>query len=136
MKFWLGVVSKDHVTRGVKGGFAQVCHGKKGPLAKMSKGDWLVYYSPSEKVGEKSNLQAFTAIGQIADEDVFQFEMTKDFCPFRRKVHFKKCKDLALVDIKQELLLTQKPNWGYQLRLGLIQLAEEDFKKIAQAMKR
>lgn len=135
MKFWLGVVSKDHVTRGIQGGFAQVCHGKKGPLAKMKKGDWLVYYSPSEKVGEKSNLKAFTAIGQIADDEVFQFEMTKDFCPFRRKVNFKKSKDLALVDIKEKLSFTQRPNWGYQLRLGLIELEEADFKKIAQAMK-
>ena len=31
MRYWLGVVSKEHVLRGVQGSFAQVCHGKKGP---------------------------------------------------------------------------------------------------------
>lgn len=36
-KFWVGVVSKEHVQRGVKGGFCQVCHGKKGPLNRMKK---------------------------------------------------------------------------------------------------
>ena len=43
-KFWVGVVSKEHVQRGVKGGFCQVCHGKKGPLNRMKKGDYLLYY--------------------------------------------------------------------------------------------
>jgi len=45
-KFWIGVVSKEHVLRGVEGGFCQVCHGKKGPLNRMKKGDYLLYYSP------------------------------------------------------------------------------------------
>lgn len=31
-KFWVGVVSKEHVQRGVTGGFCQVCHGKKDLL--------------------------------------------------------------------------------------------------------
>jgi hypothetical protein len=32
MRYWIGVVSKEHVMRGVQRGFAQVCHGKEGPL--------------------------------------------------------------------------------------------------------
>ena len=36
-KFWIGVVSKEHVLRGVEGGFCQVCHGKKRPLNRMKK---------------------------------------------------------------------------------------------------
>lgn len=135
MKFWLGVVSKDHVQRGITGGFAQVCHGKKGPLAKMKKGDWLVYYSPANKMGDKSNLKAFTAIGEIIDEDIFQYEMSKDFCPFRRKVAFKKSQEVPLENLKPQLEFTQKPNWGYQLRLGLLELSNSDFKTIAKAMK-
>ena len=45
-RFWIGVVSKEHVLRGVEGGFCQVCHGKKAPLNRMEKGDYLLYYSP------------------------------------------------------------------------------------------
>ena len=50
-KYWVGTVSKEHVLVGVKGGFCQVCHGKKGPLARMKEGDWLIYYSPKESFG-------------------------------------------------------------------------------------
>ena len=34
-KYWIGTVSREHVRIGVEGGFCQVCHGKKGPLARM-----------------------------------------------------------------------------------------------------
>lgn len=37
VKFWVGVVSENHVKRGVTGGFCQVCHGKGGPLKRMKK---------------------------------------------------------------------------------------------------
>ncbi len=33
---WLAVASREHVKRGIAGGFAQVCHGKPGPLKQMS----------------------------------------------------------------------------------------------------
>lgn len=38
MKFWIGTVSKEHVMKGVAGGFCQVCHGKQAPLNRMKKG--------------------------------------------------------------------------------------------------
>lgn len=33
-KAWIAVVSRAHVMRGVEGGFAQLCHGKRSPLAR------------------------------------------------------------------------------------------------------
>ena len=134
MKYWLGVVSKNHVLRGVQGGFAQVCHGKKGPLSKMKKDDWLIYYSPVEAMGSKLPLQAFTAIGIIEDDVVFQFKMAEDFCPFRRKVNYKKSKDVLLKTIKSELDFTQGTNWGFQLRRGLFETSKHDFDIISLAM--
>jgi hypothetical protein len=65
---WLGVVSKQHVQRGVSGGFAQVCHGKAQPLRRMKAGDWLVYYSPALEMGG-TPLRAFTALGQRPDQE-------------------------------------------------------------------
>jgi hypothetical protein len=35
-KYWIGVASYEHVQRGIKGGFAQVCHGKISTLKHMS----------------------------------------------------------------------------------------------------
>ena len=45
-KYWIIVASKDHVMRGVTLGFAQAGHGKRSGLARMHKGDMVVYYSP------------------------------------------------------------------------------------------
>lgn len=50
-RYWIGVASREHVHRGVKGGFAQVCHGKPGPLERMAEGDWIIYYSPTVEFG-------------------------------------------------------------------------------------
>ena len=133
MKYWLGVVSKEHVARGVDGGFAQVCHGKKAPLARMNPGDFLVYYSPGIKMG-KSDLKSFTAIGKILDEEVFQFQMNPDFVPFRRRVRYLPTNDLPVEEVKSILDLCSEPSWGYKLRLGLIELSKSDFELIKKKM--
>ncbi len=65
MRYWIGVSSKEHVMRGVQGGFAQVCHGKAGPLKQMQPNDWLIYYSPTLEFGGKEPCKAFTAVGRI-----------------------------------------------------------------------
>jgi len=38
-RYWLGVVSRDHVRRGVMLGIAQIGHGKKAGLVRMCPGD-------------------------------------------------------------------------------------------------
>jgi EVE domain len=135
MRYWLGVVSKDHVLRGVEGGFAQVCHGKKGPLQRLKKGDWLVYYSPKQSMNGAAGLQEFTAIGEVRDDIVFQFEMNESFRPFRRQINYiKGAKPLPIEAVKSELELTAASNWGYQLRLGLLELSKLDFKIIHAEM--
>ena len=50
VKYFVAVVSRDHVMKGVEGGFAQVGHGKSEPLKKMKKDDWLIYYSSKKKI--------------------------------------------------------------------------------------
>ena len=40
---------QEHVMRGQAGGFAQVCHGKRS-LSRIIKGDYLIYYSPGNKM--------------------------------------------------------------------------------------
>lgn len=39
MHYWIVIVSKDHIKRGVEGGFMQANHGKQGPLKRMAVGD-------------------------------------------------------------------------------------------------
>ena len=42
MNHWIGVVSLEHVQRGLRGGFAQMNHGKEAPLKRMKAGAGLV----------------------------------------------------------------------------------------------
>ncbi|MEC7276311.1 MAG: EVE domain-containing protein [Bdellovibrionota bacterium] len=133
MKYWLGVVSKEHVLKGVKGGFAQVCHGKKVPLSRMKKDDWLIYYSPGLSIG-KSDIQSFTAIGWVTDDEVFQFKMSTNFVPYRRKISYLSSKDVRLFSLKEQLELCQEKSWGFKLRRGLIEISKVDFEVIKKSM--
>lgn len=134
MKYWMGVVSENHVKRGVENGIAQVCHGKRAPLARMEKGDWLVYYSPSRIMGKKDQYQTFTAIGKILDDEIYTFDMGNGFVPFRRKIKYYPSRLVLLADISDQLQLTQESHWGMKLLRGLLELSEADFQIIQKAM--
>src|SRR5882757_9878622 len=84
MRYWINTVSKDHVLRGVEGGFTQADHGRSTRLRKLAKGDLLVFYSPRTAFGAGEPLQAFTALGEITDEAPYQAELGPDFHPWRR----------------------------------------------------
>ena len=85
-KYWCGVVSREHIKYGEQQGFCQVCHGKREPLARMSVGDGIVFYSPVLKFQSKDKCQRFTAIGKVSGTDTYQFEMSPGFIPFRRDI--------------------------------------------------
>ena len=68
-QYWIGVVSRSHVQIGVKGGFMQLNHGKRAPLAKLKAGDGVVFYSPRESYPDGAPLQAFTAMRQARKEN-------------------------------------------------------------------
>lgn len=135
MRYWIGVASKEHVLRGVQGGFCQLCHGKAYPLKRMAVGDWLIYYSSKEKFGEKVPCQQFTAIGQVVGEDVYNVAMTKDFVPFRRDIQFLDCKPTPIRPLIEQLtFIPDKKRWGYPFRFGHLEINEADFKCIAGHM--
>jgi EVE domain len=130
---WLGVVSRAHVLRGVAGDFAQVCHGKAPPLRRMQRGDWLVYYSPSVEMGG-APLRAFTAIGELVDDEVFPFDMGGGFVPFRRRVRYFAAREVPLEAVKVRLQLCASPSWSMALRRGHLRLSDADARIIATAM--
>lgn len=135
MRYWIGVASKEHVMRGVQGGFAQVCHGKEGPLKQMSPHDWIIYYSPTIKFGEKTPCQAFTAIGQIREGTPYSFQMSHDFIPFRIDVNFIPCKEISILPLIEKLdFIQDKRRWGFPFRRGCFAVSEADFKIIGSLM--
>ncbi|MFI9722894.1 EVE domain-containing protein [Streptomyces sp. NPDC052396] len=133
MKYWLGVVCREHVERGRRLGIAQLGHGRRPPLARLSTGDWLIYYSPRTQLRAGAPLQAFTALAQVADETIWQAD-EGDFKPWRRRMHYHATTDTPISELRHALDLTAGPDWGYQLRRGLIELSENDFTLIRAAM--
>jgi EVE domain len=133
-KNWLGVVSHDHVLRGVEEGIAQIGHGKSAGLRRMSAGDGFVYYSPRDAYPKGASVQAFTAVGRVADDEVWQAE-EGDFKPWRRRIDYESGTiETPIADLRDRLDLTATPNWGYALRRGLIELSAADFALIHAAM--
>ncbi|MCD6047058.1 MAG: hypothetical protein K0S08_705 [Gammaproteobacteria bacterium] len=135
MKYWIAVVSREHALRGIKEGFVQVCHGKAGPLRRMSAGDWLIFYSPKEKFGEKTVCQKFVGIGKIKDGKAYQADMGNDFKPYRMDVDFQQCQEVSIFPLIKDLsFLTDKRNWGYKFRFGHLEIPKEDLLHIAEQM--
>ncbi|MEO5534667.1 MAG: EVE domain-containing protein [Pseudolysinimonas sp.] len=141
MTYWLAVVHRDHVRRGVDQGIVQVNHGSKAGVAKMSPGDGLVYYSPKDAYPEGAPLRAFTAIGLIADGDPWQaapmmMRGDGEVRPWRRRVEY--LEGVAEVPIQPLLpvleLTRDTPNWGWLMRRGLLELSAADFAVIATEM--
>lgn len=134
-RYWIGVVSASHVSRGVREGIAQTCHGKARPLGRMRPGDWLIYYSPRTEMKGGEVLQAFTAIGQVADDIVYPFKMSDDFIPYRRNMHYFPCRTVKIAALLDKLTFTKgKRNWGYSFRFGQFEISREDFLTIANEM--
>ena len=130
---WVGVVSRSHVRRGVAGGFAQLNHGRRAPLLRMSVGDWLVYYSPRTDFPDGEPLRAFTAIGRIVGERVYTFDMGGGFVPYRRDVEYvKSAREVPVADLS--LSFTSKSNWGMLARRGHFEIEVADLERIAAAM--
>lgn len=135
VRYWIGVASKEHVQRGVEGGFAQVCHGKGGPLNLMNGGDWIIYCSPSLKFGEKEPCQSFTAIGKIDPGEPYTFAMSLDFIPWRRNVSFLKALAAPIHSLIDRLsFIKDKKKWGFPFRRGCFEISRDDFRVISSAM--
>ena len=136
MQHWIGVVSAEHVARGVAGGFMQVCHGRAGPLARISPGDGFAYYSPTTSFGGKDALRCFTGIGRVAGGQPYAFDMGNGFVPHRRDIDWWPARDAPIAPLLPLLSFSQGgQNWGYRLRFGLFTITEDDFTLIATAMR-
>jgi hypothetical protein len=132
---WLGVVSREHVRQGVALGIAQVGHGKRAGLVRMRPGDLLAYYSPRDSYPSGAPVQAFTALGRVADDEVFQVD-EDSFQPWRRRVDYEpEALEVPLRSLQPDLELTRGPHWGHQLRRGILELSPHDGDLIAAAMR-
>jgi hypothetical protein len=141
VRYWLAVVHRDHVRRGVEQGIAQVNHGSRAGIQRMSPGDGLVYYSPRATYPDGAALRAFTAIGLIADGSPWQAAPVTmlakgEVRPWRRRVDYVDAvAEAPIAPLLPVLELTRDtPNWGWLMRRGLLEMTSHDFAVIAGEM--
>lgn len=134
-RYWIGVASKDYVLKAIEKDFCQLCHGKANFLKRLTPGDWITYYSPRTARDCGEFVQAFTAIGQILEQESYPFEMENGFIPYRRDVRFVAAQAAPIRPLLNELsFIKNKQSWGQVFRFGLVEIPECDFERIATAM--
>lgn len=134
-KFWIGVASKDHVANGVTLGICQFCHGKSSPAKRLSKGDYVIYYSPKITMNGSEAYQKFTAIGIVQDDAPYQVSINDDFKPFRRNIKYLDAQHVDIRPLVESLPFIQnKKSWGYVFRYGFLEIDPESFGIIATQM--
>jgi len=133
--YWVSTISRDHVLLSVEGGFTQAGHGKSSALKRLKTDDWLVYYSPKTGLRDGEPVQAFTGIGRVADEELYQVEQVPGFTPWRRNIEFVKSIEAPIRPLIDQLsFIKDKRRWGYMFRVGLLKIPQEDFAVISRAM--
>lgn len=135
MRYWLGVVQREHVLRGVALGIAQTNHGARAGILRMQPGDGLVYYSPKTSYPDGERLREFTAIGRIAEGDPWQAD-EGERRPWRRRVEYdESAHPVPITPLLEVLELTRgDPNWGFTMRRGQVEVTPRDFAVIAAEM--
>ena len=134
-KYWIIVASKDHVETGITEGIAQACHGKVAPLKRMRKGDYLIYYSGKQTLGRPDKCQEFTALGKVADDKIYQVQISENFCPSRRNIDFFQCEKASILPLINNLdFIQNKKSWGYPFRFGFFEINQHDFDLISSKM--
>lgn len=134
-KYWIIVASKDHVKKGIEQGVAQACHGKSQQLKRMKKGDFVTFYSGKQTIGGSDKCQEFTALGKVIDDEIYQFQVSEDFCPSRRNIEFFECEDTSILPLIDNLdFIQNKKSWGYPFRFGFFEINQHDFDLISSQM--
>ena len=133
---WINAVCRDHALAGRDGGFTQAGHGSDRTLKRLARGDRIVFYSPRERLDGGAPVQAFTALGTVADDACYRATMSPDFHPWRRTVAFETDVSEAPVRPLLEALsfVSDPKRWGLPFRRGLFAVPERDFLRIARAM--
>lgn len=92
-------------------------------------------YSSKENFGEKAPYKKFTSIGRIVDDSVYSFQMSPDFCPFRRNVTYYHAEEADILPLVPFLdFIPNKKSWGFPFRFGFLEIGPKDFGLISERM--
>ena len=122
-RHWVVVASRDHARRGVEGGFIMANHGKKAPLARMSRGDGILVYSPTTTFPKGEPLRAVTFVGHVTGDA----PEPSDAIPggFRRAADLREVEPVPLAEIRDHLPASR-------IRFGCFEIDAADAEAIRQ----
>jgi len=136
LKYWINVISKDHVLTGMAGGFTQANHGDPTNLQLLREGDLIFFYSPGTLFRAGEILQAFTALARVADGEAHEVTLSARMKPWRRDVTPLACEEAPIAPLIPDLdFIGDKTHWGLSLRRGLFEIGKDDAHRIAAAMR-
>ncbi len=110
---WVIVVSRDHARRGVSGGFVMANHGRRAPLARMSRGDGVLIYSPTTTYPDGVPLRAITIVGEVTGDAPEPSDVIAG--GFRRAASLREIEPLPWGTIREHLPVSR-------LRFGFVEL--------------
>jgi len=139
MRYWVNVISSNHVKKGIEGGFTQYGHGKRAALERLSPGDVIIFYSARETIARNSPaVQRFTAHAKVSETPVYRMELSSTFKPWRKDVEFTPESKFRSVDIRPLIgkldFIRDKKHWGVAFRRGLFEIPEKDYQVIEKEM--
>ena len=135
--YWIGVVSKNHVDTAVAGGFAQVNHGKAGPLERMRAATALPSIRRAPTIRTARRCRRSPPSAACATGSVYQADAATDFRPFRVAIDYLPATPAPVRPLIDALtFIRSKTHWGAAFRFGLVRVPAEDFARIAAAMGR
>jgi hypothetical protein len=135
-RHWINTVSREHVLRGVRGGFTQADHGTDTRLRRLRPGDRLAFYSPRTEMRVGEPLQQLTAIGTVTGEEPYQVEVSPTFRPWRLSVAFDDVEPVPIRPLLERLeFVTDKQRCGMPFRRGLFEVGEADMAVVEEAFR-
>jgi hypothetical protein len=120
-RHWVIVVSREHARRGVTGGFIMANHGKRAPLARMSRGDDVLVYSPSTAYPHGDPLRAVTFVGEVTGDEPEPSEVIPG--GFRLAASLREIEPLPLARIRDHLPTSR-------IRFGCFEIGPADHEAI------
>ncbi len=139
-RYYIICVCLEHAKRGITWWFIQSNHGKSTNIKKLHTGDGILIYSSkyvfTPENTEANKLQAFTALGYVRNEELFQGDMGWGFTPFRRHIDFvQEVNIIPILHLLEDLeFVKDVKKWRFPLMYGFLEISEHDFTIIGSKM--
>ena len=136
-KYWVSVIAATHAGFAMDQGIAAFSKGKRSSVARVSRGDHFVYYSPKTGISEGDPVQAFTALGEITgDAEIEMPWADTGVMAWIKEASYEVIRPAPVKPMIEDLSFVTNPRyWGMAFRRGQFEISAEDFNRIAHAMR-